>query len=531
MDDENELDFTKLKYVLYARKSTDDPQRQVRSIGDQIFECKQLAARLGLNVIKVLEETKSAKKPNKRPIFRQMLNDLKKGVYDGILAWNPDRLSRNMKEGGEIIDMIDEEEIKDLKFVTHHFSKDANGKMLLGMSFVLSKQYSDDLSQKVTRGNKRKRAEGKSSTPKHGYIVTEEGYYKPDKRNFELIQTAWELRAKGESIEQITKFMNDNDYSRVIKRTGRKVDMDMRILSKIFKDPFYYGILIQAKQTVDLKDIYNFVSATTEDIYNQVQQLSFKRLRPFNIKRRSVFYPLRGMIICSFCNHNMVVGPSKGQAGKRFLYYRCDNPFCIKNSEENRKKHRNDPTKIKPSIRARVIFNFIYELLKDGLDLTEEDYNDYYNNLTKISDTVRLKVGIETHSLQGRLKRLNQEIKERSLELGKANQIPTVKKINEDKVIELESEKLDLSSQIEELQGKLTKPEDDRLSIEEFLNLSKNAGAIIQSADVIIKDKICREIFLNLTVNETKVLSCQLKPHFEEMIKRHQLRTGRGDRN
>lgn len=32
MDDENELDFSKLKYVLYARKSTDDPQREVRSI-------------------------------------------------------------------------------------------------------------------------------------------------------------------------------------------------------------------------------------------------------------------------------------------------------------------------------------------------------------------------------------------------------------------------------------------------------------------------------------------------------------------
>lgn len=62
-----------------------------------------------------------------------MLNDLKKGVYDGILAWNPDRLARNMREGGEIIDMIDEEEIKDLKFVTRHFTKDANGKMLLGI--------------------------------------------------------------------------------------------------------------------------------------------------------------------------------------------------------------------------------------------------------------------------------------------------------------------------------------------------------------------------------------------------------------
>ncbi|MCL5784545.1 MAG: recombinase family protein [Patescibacteria group bacterium] len=255
---DEEIDFTKLKYVLYARKSTDDPQRQVRSIGDQIFECKQLAARIGINIVKVLEETKSAKKPNQRSVFRQMLNDLKKGTYDGILAWNPDRLARNMKEGGEIIDMIDEEEIKDLKFVTHHFTKDANGKILLGMSFVLSKQYSDDLSQKVTRGVRRNFAEGKSSIPKHGYIRTEKGYYKPDGKNFELISTAWELRSKGESLEDITKFMNDNDYSKTIKRTGRKIDMDIKILTDILHDPFYYGILVQAKQTVDLREIYNF---------------------------------------------------------------------------------------------------------------------------------------------------------------------------------------------------------------------------------------------------------------------------------
>lgn len=85
---DEEIDFTKLKYVLYARKSTDDPQRQVRSIGDQIFECKQLAARIGINIIKVLEETKSAKKPNQRPVFRQMLSDLKNGVYDGIMHKN-----------------------------------------------------------------------------------------------------------------------------------------------------------------------------------------------------------------------------------------------------------------------------------------------------------------------------------------------------------------------------------------------------------------------------------------------------------
>lgn len=96
-----------------------------------------LAARLGLRVVKILEETQSAKKPHRRPIFTQMLKDIRAGVYNAILAWNPDRLARNMLEGGTLIDMIDTYVIKDLKFCTHHFTRDANGKMLLGMAFVI----------------------------------------------------------------------------------------------------------------------------------------------------------------------------------------------------------------------------------------------------------------------------------------------------------------------------------------------------------------------------------------------------------
>lgn len=130
--DSDELDFTKLKYALYVRKSTDDPERQARSIPDQIAECRLLAKHNNLTIVgDPIVETKSAKKPGRRPLFRQLLRDIKTGTFDGIIAWNPDRLARNMKEGGEVIDMIDEDEIKDLKFCTHHFTKDANGLMLL----------------------------------------------------------------------------------------------------------------------------------------------------------------------------------------------------------------------------------------------------------------------------------------------------------------------------------------------------------------------------------------------------------------
>ncbi len=134
-----------------------------------------------------------------------MLKDIRDGKYDAILAWHPDRLSRNMKEGGEIIDMIDEGIIKDMKFCAHHFSNVPSGKMLLEMAFVLSKEYSDRLSKNVKRGIGRNLGEGKTPIPKYGYI-NEELRYKPDGDNFTLICNGWEMRSSGEPIEKISQF-------------------------------------------------------------------------------------------------------------------------------------------------------------------------------------------------------------------------------------------------------------------------------------------------------------------------------------
>jgi DNA invertase Pin-like site-specific DNA recombinase len=513
MNDE-ELDITKLKYVLYARKSTDDNSRQLRSIEDQIAECQELARRLNLNISEPVIETKSAKRPNQRPLFRQILNDIKKGVYDGILAWNPDRLARNMKEGGEVIDMIDEGYIKDLKFVTHHFTSDANGKMLLGMAFVLSKQYSDDLSQKVTRGVRRSFAEGKSPAPKHGYVRDEDGLYRPDTITYPLITKAWEMRAEGTSIEEIVKFLNDNGYRRIIKKSGRKVRMTKQILSDLFNDPFYYGVLMQAGGEVDLVELYNFQPAIDKSTYIKVQSLSYRKIKP-NKHHKVAFYPLRAMVACSYCGRNMYVAPSTGHTGQRYLNYRCDTNGC---------------TRQKKSIRAKVIFDFIYQFLDEGLNFTEADYNKYYKDLEKITEDKREQIRMKIHSKRSVLLSTKRELKDRALALTDLNNklSDTAKKVTEDRLAELKDLEIDLSEELVKLEKQIRDPEEDKLTLQQFLNLSKNASVIVQSADVVVKDEICRLIFLNLTVDEEKVALYQLKEPFDTLLKTRQIVSSRG---
>ena len=66
------------KYKIYARKSTEDDGRQVRSINDQIADCKALAERLGLNVIgEPIREQKSAMEADNRPLFNELLKEIK----------------------------------------------------------------------------------------------------------------------------------------------------------------------------------------------------------------------------------------------------------------------------------------------------------------------------------------------------------------------------------------------------------------------------------------------------------------------
>ena len=514
MDDENEIDFTKLKYVLYARKSTIDETRQVRSIPDQIKECLDLAHRLGINIHPkdILQETQSAKKPHQRPVFRKMLNDIKKGLYDGILAWNPDRLARNMLEGGEIIDLVDQKIIKDLKFVTHHFTADANGKMLLGMAFVLSKQYSDDLSQKVTRGVRNSFKEGRTPTPKHGYL-NEDRLYKPDGKSFKLLQEGWLMRSEGIGIQEIADYLNSNGYTKLVKRNGKNITIKKQILSKIFKDPFYYGILVQAGKQVDLCIAYGFEAMITEEMYNKVQQLSFRRIKP-NKQHHSAFYPLKAMIRCSLCGSNMYVSPSSGNT-RRYLNARCDNKDC--------------PRK-KRGIRTIIIFNYIYDFLDKGLNFTEKEYNEYYSNMVNLSDSKKEELNIEIHRQEGSLKQTEFDLKETSLNIVKLPKTSPAWDINNQKISELATQTEDTKEMIKKLRQRLTNPVEDKLSLEDFLNLSKNAGAVVKSADAVVKDRICRIIFTNLFVDEEKVTSYQLKEPFATLIKQRELSLSRGER-
>lgn len=105
----------KTKYFLYARKSTEDEERQVMSIETQLTELAEYAKREDIFIAARFIESKSAKKPG-REVFNEMMNKVQESKTPvGLLAWHPDRLARNSVDGGLIIYSIDTAKISSLR--------------------------------------------------------------------------------------------------------------------------------------------------------------------------------------------------------------------------------------------------------------------------------------------------------------------------------------------------------------------------------------------------------------------------------
>ena len=116
-----------IKYFLYARKSTEDEERQVKSIEAQIFETNEYAKSKGLCVAEKFIESRSAKKPG-RAVFGNMIEKIHKSKEPiGLLSWHPDRLARNSVDGGQIIYLIDIGKIISLAFPTFWFEPTPQG--------------------------------------------------------------------------------------------------------------------------------------------------------------------------------------------------------------------------------------------------------------------------------------------------------------------------------------------------------------------------------------------------------------------
>lgn len=284
-----------------------------------------MAIRDGVTVTEIRQESHSAKDSGQRPVFNKIIEDIKQGTFDGILAWDPSRISRNAGDLGRIVDLIDQGYIKEIRTHGQRFTNSPNEKFLLTILCSQAKLENDHKGENVKRGLRAKCALGwRPGMPPLGY------FYDPACRKGEkriiidperapIMKQMFERVAyQGQSGRDILQWMDEAGFK---TRSGCKMALSRIYL--ILRDSFYYG---RFEYPLGSGVFYDgkHVPIISKDLFDKVQAclVHAPRLRPgtkeFNFVK---------IFKCGKCGSGVTASEKfkrlKNGGVNKYIYYHC----------------------------------------------------------------------------------------------------------------------------------------------------------------------------------------------------------------
>jgi len=429
----------KIKYFLYARKSSESEDRQVQSIDDQINRLKQLATDLNLDIKKIYTEAKSAKKPNNRPIFDEMIKRIEDGEADGILCWQINRLTRNPIDSGKLSWLLQQGILKSIQTIDRQYLPDDNV-LLFNVESGMANQYILDLRKNVKRGTESKLQKGwKPNLAPLGYLNDKaEKTIIKDPERFSLIRKMWDLMLTGNYTPPKILDIANNEWGFKTRKFKKKGYGDKPLsrsgIYKIFTNVFYTGIIEYYGTQYEGKH----EPMITLEEYDRVQTILGRKGRP---RPKTHKFAFTGFIRCGECGCLYTAETKKKlikstKEIKEYTYYHCTRRTRRVNCTQ-RKVIREDNLELQVEKELEK-YTILPEFLNWALEGLNKKNNTEIEDRTKVYE-MQHKTLVETQ------KELDELTKMRYRQL-----------IDDETFIK---EKNDLQARISQLKGKLRETE------------------------------------------------------------------------
>lgn len=313
-----------IRYCLYARKSSEAEEKQALSIDSQIKEMLSLAQRDNLNIVDIYRESHSAKDCGQRPMYNQLITDIKVGKFNGILVWHPDRLSRNAGDLGSVVDLLDQKKLVEIRTYSQKFTNNPNEKFLLMILGSQAKLENDNKSINVKRGLKTKCEMGLwPSVAPTGYtnstVVNEKGVVYVDQQRGPIIKKVFEKVAyDGWSGRKIFYWLKDE--LKFVTRSGKPLTLSNIYI--IINSHFYYGMFEYPKDSGRwFKGKHE--PLITKELFDIVQEKTTRSA----IRSENKEFAFTKLMKCGLCGSGITADEKfkKQKNGNvhRYVYYGC----------------------------------------------------------------------------------------------------------------------------------------------------------------------------------------------------------------
>ena len=306
---------------IYIRVSTEDQAREGFSLGEQQEKLEQLCKYKDYKVFKIYKDAGiSAKDMEHRPAFQQMLQDMRAGKINYIVAYKLDRVTRSVRDLEVLISDLEKHNCYLVCDRDDVNTSTANGRFFVRMLTVLSQLEIEIVSERTKFGL--------TGAIKCGHIpgTCPLGYKRDkskkviiDENTKDVILRIFNMYLEGKSFQTIANILNEE------KVLAPKHWADATI-EKIINNKIYVGDYERYKRVAKEQGIETVVyHDVVEPIITRAMYEDVQRQKEINQRAycRDRIYIFMQKLVCPKCGKTMTC---KGAGGKKkkYMYYHCD---------------------------------------------------------------------------------------------------------------------------------------------------------------------------------------------------------------
>ena len=352
--------------VIYARYSSHNQREE--SIDAQVRACEEYAAKHGLQVVQVYQDSAKSGTNADREQFQRMIEDSGKGLFRVLLIHKLDRFSRDKYDAVTYKRKLAFNRVS-LISVSENLDGSPESKILESLLEGMAQYYSENLSREVMKGMKESAYKGThlGGTPPLGYGVD------PDTRRYvvneaeaAIVHKIFEMYADGAGYKQILSSLNGMGYQ---TKQGRPFGSNS--LYSILRNEKYTGrFIFNKRREKDVSGRRNpcmnpesewivleggIPAIIDQELFDKVQLKLERNAGTGGRFKAKEYYLLSGLVFCGECGASMFGNTRPcGRKKTRYSSYRCS----------NRREHRGCDNK---ELRREYLENYVLDALYKAL--------------------------------------------------------------------------------------------------------------------------------------------------------------------
>ncbi|GBR76747.1 DNA-invertase hin [Candidatus Termititenax persephonae] len=401
--------------VIYARVSdkkqlTDvfGNDKDINSIQNQITYCESYInlRKQALNgdkweiVDKYLEEGKSAKDIKHRPVYKQMIEDGKKGKYNCIIVYKLDRITRSIGDFyNQMKTFFDEYDVSLISATQELNTATSQGRLVLNMLLSFAQFERETTSDRVkdTRNSNILSGKWPGGIPPLGYTL-KDGKVLKNQNDIVKVKEIFEQYKELRNLDKVAQYVNSRGWrtkeNNPKKVNGRKTGgqkFDKRSIKSILINPIYIGKWSVGSREknlmLDKPDYIDFdknLAIVDENLFYTCKGFLMNNRNASTRNRQTKNeYLLSGLIKLKGYDMPFTGEITNTQRKKSNSYYICNDSLLPKPKRLPVKEFDAEViNQIKSLYIDNIKFNYVY---KKGVDLIKEQtkiFEDRKNSIT-----------------------------------------------------------------------------------------------------------------------------------------------------